>query len=169
MKPKNNKERRNSILKFALLFLITVSIIVVALFFDFDRLPLKENELLRERKAMAEKEMEYQEEFSGSMEEIKALIDSLDVPGQNILYISQLVNSKIVDLQRTIPVEDSTYRYDMYNNIINSYLELKEMKTKLTEYGEVDKRLKEYEEELDRVREELNIANRNLDAYRLSN
>ncbi|OED39487.1 hypothetical protein AB834_00225 [PVC group bacterium (ex Bugula neritina AB1)] len=169
MKPKNSKERRDSILKFALLFLFTVALIVTAFFFDFDRVPFKENSVLRERTASIEKEMYFQEEFSGRMLEIKSLIDSLDIPGQNLSYINSMINSKIVDLQKSIPTEDSTYRYDMYSNIVNSYVDIQAMKSKLKEYDEIDKRMAEYKEELTRVREELNLANRNLDAYRLSN
>lgn len=169
MKPKNSKERRNSILKFALLFVITTAIIVTTFFFDFNLIPIQENKVLRKRSTLIEKEMEFQEGFSEGMKEVISLIDSLDTPGQNTSYIDQLINSKIVDLQKTIPVNDSTYRYDMYTNIVKSYLDIKEMKAKLKNYDKIDETLLQYKEELDRVREELNTANRNLDAYRLSN
>ncbi|KAA1245332.1 type VI secretion system TssO [Aquimarina sp. RZ0] len=166
MKPKNSKERRNSILKFSLLFLFTAALIVTAFFFDFNRVPFKENSVLRERSASVEKEMQFQEGFSKGMKEVESLVDSLDIPGQNLSYINQLINSKIIDLKKTIPVEDSTYRYDMYTSIVNSYLDIKEMKGNLKEYGKLKSDLAEYKEELDRVTQELKEANRSLDIYR---
>ncbi|WP_109852699.1 type VI secretion system TssO [Aquimarina sp. AU58] len=166
MKPKNSKERRNSILKFSLLFIFTVTLIVLAFFFDFDRVPLKENSVLREQSKAIKTEMQFQEEFSSEMFAIRSLLDSLDTPGQNIQYINALINSKIVDLQKSIPEEDSTYRYNMYNSIVKSFVDLQGLKTKLKEFEDVDAQLEEYEEELERVNQELEKANRYLDALR---
>ena len=166
MKSKNSKERRNSILKFALLFVITTTLIVLAFFFDFSRVPLKENAVLRERSVSIEREVKFQEKFSSEMINIRSLLDSLDTPGQNTQYINALINSKIVDLQKSIPKEDSTYRYDMYNSIVKSFVDLQGYKTKLKEYDDVEEQLMQYEEELDRVNKELEKANRYLDAIR---
>ncbi|MBL3656751.1 type VI secretion system TssO [Fulvivirga sediminis] len=166
MKPENSKDRRNSVIKFAVLFVFTVCVIVVTIFFDFDTLPAKENEVLRVQAKVIESEMEYQKEFSSQLIEIRGLIDSLDAPGQNIQYVNALLNAKIVDLQKSIPKEDSTFRYDMYSNIVKSYVDLQAAKNKLKEYEEVDAQLEEYEEELERVNQELEQANRYLDAMR---
>ncbi|PKV50731.1 hypothetical protein ATE84_2797 [Aquimarina sp. MAR_2010_214] len=166
MKPKNSKERRNSILKFSLLFIFTVTLIVLAFFFDFDRVPLKENSVLREQSKSIKTEIQFQEKFSSEMFAIRSLLDSLDTPGQNIQYINALINSKIVDLQKSIPEEDSTYRYNMYNSIVKSFVDLQGLKTKLKEFEDVDAQLDEYEEELERVNQELEKANRYLDALR---
>ncbi|WP_108868978.1 type VI secretion system TssO [Aquimarina aquimarini] len=166
MKPKNSKERRNSILKFALLFLFTATLIVITFFFDFDRVPLKENSVLRERSKAIETEVQFQEKFSGEMVKIRSLLDSLDTPGQNTQYINALLNSKIVDLQKSIPEEDSTYRYDMYNSIVKSFVDLQGFKNKLKEFEDVDTKLEEYEIELERVNLELEKAKRYVDALR---
>ncbi|WP_340199098.1 type VI secretion system TssO [Ascidiimonas sp. W6] len=167
MKPKNNKERRISILKFALLFLFTTALIVVSFFFDFNKVPLKENKVLRDRSEVIEKEAEFQREFSEEMVKINSLLDSLDTPGQNDQYINALINSGIVDLEKSIPKEGSSDRYDMYKNIIKSYVQLHQFKNKLKEYEDIDQQLDEYEEELERVNTELETAKRNLDAMRI--
>ncbi|MFD0862852.1 type VI secretion system TssO [Sungkyunkwania multivorans] len=166
MKPKNSKERRNSFLRFMLLFLITTALIVVTFFFDFNRVPLKENKVLRTESEMIEKELAFQKKFSDGMVDIKELIDSLDVPGQNIAYLNTVINSKIVDLQKSIPQKDSTYRYKMYNNIIDSYIDIQGYKEELRNYEDTDKIISQYKEELDRTRQELNEAMRALNAYR---
>ena len=164
MKPKNSKERKMSILKFALLFFVTVTFIVITFFFDFDRIPLKENAVLRDKSKSINKEMKFQEKFSDQMKNIRSLLDSLDTPGQNVQYVNALINSKIVDLQKSIPKEDSTYRYDMYNTIVKSFVDLQAFKTKLKELENVDKQLIEYEDEIEKLNEELDKANRYLNA-----
>ncbi|GAA0873406.1 hypothetical protein GCM10009117_25530 [Gangjinia marincola] len=169
MKSKNYKERRQSILKFALLFIITMAIIVTAFYFDFDRVPFKENKLLREQSVAIQNEFQFQEKFSTEMEEISSLLDSLDIPGQNLSYINYQIDTKIVDLQNSIPKEDSTYRYDMYANIVNSFVNMQEYKNKLNEYSDVDARLVEFKEKLEEAREDLTECNRTLDIYRLKN
>ena len=71
MEPKNKKERTSSILKFAILFALTVILILVATFFDFNRLPLKENNVLRDKISSVKKERVYQEAFSKKADEIR--------------------------------------------------------------------------------------------------
>ena len=166
MEPKNTKERKSSVLKFSLLFLVTILLILVATFFDFNRLPLKENNVLRTKVKQADKELVYQKEFSEKSREIKSLIDSLDKPGQNIQYFNALINSKIVELQQSIPEKDSTNNYEMYVNSVQSYVDIQELKTKLKSYDGVDVKLQEYREELDRVTTKYNEAQRYLSSLR---
>lgn len=166
MEPKNKKERTTSVLKFSLLFLVTIILIVVATFFDFNRLPFKENSILRNKVTIADKELIYQKEFSSKSNEIKALIDSLDTPGQNIQYFNALINSKIVELQESIPEKDSTNNYEMYVNSLQSYVDIQELKTKLKSYDGVDAKLEEYRHELDRVTTKYNEAQRYLSSMR---
>lgn len=166
MEPKNKKERTSSVLKFSLLFLVTIILILVATFFDFNRLPFKENSILRNKVTIADKELDYQKEFSSKSKEIKSLIDSLDTPGQNIQYFNALINSKIVELQQTIPAKDSTNNYEMYVNSVQSYVDIQELKTKLKSYDGVDAKLEEYRQELDRVTTKYNEAQRYLSSMR---
>ena len=166
MEPKNKKERTASILKFSLLFLVTIILILFAAFFDFNRLPLKENSILKNKVSIAEKELVYQKEFSEKSEEIKSLIDSLDTPGQNLQYFNALINSKIVELQKSIPAKDSTNNYDIYVNSVQSYVDIQELKTKLKSYDGVDAKLKDYQQELDRITNKYDEAQRYLSSMR---
>ncbi|TPN81245.1 type VI secretion system TssO [Aquimarina algicola] len=159
MKPKNNKERRNSILKFSVLFIFTIGLIVFAFFFDFDRVPLKIADHLMERSKAIEKEMEFQEQFSNNMSEIQSLIDTLDTPDLNYRHYNAMIDTKIVDLQKSIPVKDSTYRFKMYNDIVNSYADLHDYRNKLKELEDVEIQLEDYKEELEKVKEDLLKAN----------
>jgi len=168
MKPKNSKERRNSVLKFALLFLFTVALIVTAFFFDFDRVPLKENEVLRERSASVEKDVKFQKDFSKGMFKIEKLIDSLNRPDkkEDLYYINRSLESEIGDLSETIDPKDTTYRYKMYVNIVSSYRQIKEMKALLSKKEEEFKELEEYKTALSKTREQLERAKSDLDLCR---
>ncbi len=166
MEPKNKKERTSSILKFAALFAATVILILTTAFFDFNRLPVKENTILREKVSSVEKERIYQDNFSKKSNEIKSLIDSLDTPGQNIQYFNALINSKIVELQKSIPDKDSTSNYGMYVNAIQSYVDIQELKTKLKGYDGLDVKLKEYRKELDRITTKYDECQRYLSSLR---
>lgn len=166
MEPKNKKERINSILKFTLIFGVTIVLVILAIFFDFNRLPFKENSLLKERIIQVEKEEIFQSKFSKGAKEINALIDSLDKPGQNVQYFNALINDKIVDLQKSIPAKDSTAYYDMYVNYVQSFVDIQELKTKLKTFDKVDVRLQEYAQEVDRLGAELDKKDRYLKTLR---
>ena len=166
MEPKNKKERTSSILKFTLLFAVTIILILVATFFDFNRLPLKENNVLRKKVSSVEKERVYQKAFSKKADEIRSLIDSLDTPGQNIQYFNALINSKIVELQESIPEKDSTANYNMYVNSVQSYVDIQELKIKLKSYDGVDVKLADYRQELERITNKYNDAERTISSMR---
>jgi len=170
MKPKNSKERRNSVLKFAVLFLFTVALIVTAFFFDFDRIPFKENEVLRERKAVIEKKEKFQKDFSKGMFTIEKLIDSLNRPDkkEDLYYINRSLESEIGDLSETIDPKDTTYAYKMYVNIVSSYRQIKEMKALLSKQEAEVKKLEEYKTALRETREQLDKAKTDLDLCRAS-
>lgn len=168
MKPKNIKERRKTFLKFLLIFLLTVTFILVAVYFNF-KVPKKENKLLKDQVKIVKKEMIYQNGFYDNMKSIKGMIDSLDVPGQNISYQSTLINKKLVDLQKSVPTKDSTYRYDMYMNILDLYVELQSAKEELRSLVDAKSTIEEYKDALDKCREELKQAERDLFIARSSN
>ena len=162
MKPKNSKERRNSFLKFSALFLVTVGMIMVAVFFTY-KVPTKENAQLREETKVIGTAMEFQSGFFNEMESVKSMIDSLDVPGQNTAYQKSLITNKLVELQNTIPIkDDDTHLYDMHTTIIELYVELQTAKDKLHALRDAESTIEEYEEALDKCRSELKEAEREL-------
>ncbi|MFP2997345.1 type VI secretion system TssO [Spongiivirga sp. MCCC 1A20706] len=164
MKPQNAKERRSSIWKFILLFVVTVLLIVTAIFFDFNQIPLHENKVWRERSEKIEKDIAFQEQFFKGMKDIKAHVDSLDVKGQNLQHINVMLSRKLVDLQNSIPKEDQTFRYDMYKQIISSYVEIQALKGELKKLENSAQLLKDYETQNRRLQDKLNETQRYLDA-----
>jgi hypothetical protein len=161
MKPKNSKERRLSFLKFLGLFVLTSVMIVAAVFANYN-VPQKENALLRENSKVVKAEMDFQSNFFDEMQDVKSLIDSLDVPGQNTNFLKSQINDKLVDLQKTIPTRDSTYLYEMHSSIVNLYVELAAAKDKLHELKDAEGTIEEYREAYEDCSRELKAAEREL-------
>lgn len=161
MKPKNVKERRNSFLKFLLLFLITTATVVTAVFFTF-KIPVKENTMLKERAKVFSKEMKFQNSFFNSMKKVKGLIDSLDVPGQNVSYLNSLISKDLVELQKSIPRKDSTFKYDMYSNVVKLYVDIQDMKGKLRDLKDAESTIEQYKEELEKTQQDFKQLERDL-------
>ena len=161
MKPKNTKERRNSFLKFLLLFVITIAIIVTSVFFTF-KIPVKENSILKAQADKIKKEIIFQNTFSKEMSKVNKLIDSLDVPGQNISYQNTLISSKLVDMQKSIPRKDSTFKYDLYSNIIGMYVDIQDMKGRLRDLNNSEIIIEEYKEAIEKSKKEYKELERDL-------
>ncbi len=161
MKPKNTKERRKAFFKFLLLFLVTIASILTATYFDF-RVPKEENAILKSKVNRVEQEMKFQETFFKEMRKVKNMIDSLSVPGSNFSYQKMQISEKLVDLQKAIPTKDSTYRYDMYSDIIKLFIELQSSKTELHNLIDVKSTIAEYKDALDKCREDLKQSERDL-------
>jgi len=167
MKPKNIKERRSGFFKFVLLFTLVTITILWSVFFNF-RIPKIENNLLKTRSKNIERDMKYQKQFAEEMISSKKMLDSFNTPGQNRLYLNSLLSSKLVDLQRSIPRKDATYRYEMYTTIIETLVNLQDSKNELKSLSESKKLIKEYRTELERTRQELKETKRDLDILRIS-
>lgn len=168
MKPQNYKERNLAFLKFVLLFTATCGLIVLAVFFG-TRLPLQENIYLREKIESLENQLQAQRHFAGKMEGIRSLLDSMDLPNVNADYMQQLISSELADVQSSIPQNDSTYRQEMYSNILQTYLELKTAKHSLIKMQDVKLSVEEYSELVEQYSTELKEAQRDLDICRQLN
>jgi hypothetical protein len=136
----------------------------MAVFFDH-KVPTVENRYLRSQMKNTEKLLQVEEDFAHQMDRVKSLIDTMDQPRVNTEYIEQLISARLAEMQVTLP-SDSTFRHDMYSNIIQTYLELKNAKSSLIKLADVQKELEEYSELVDRYREDLEQAHRDLDLYR---
>ncbi len=161
MQPKNTKERRNSFLKFLLLFILTSGTIVTAVFFTF-KVPLKENTVLKTKVKKIDFELKFQDAFYDRMSNVKKMLDSLETPGSNTNYINLLIGKDLADMQESIPTKDSTYKYDMYSNVITLFLDMQTMKRKLKRLQHSENTIEEYKEALEKSRAEFQQLERDL-------
>ena len=154
MKPKNTKERKKTFLRFLLIFILTMVAMLVAVFFNF-RIPKEENAILTEKIKSVDLEMKYQENFSKEMKIVKNMIDSLDVPGAQVSYQNELITKRLAKLQNAVPTKDSTFKYDMYTDIVRLYVELQDAKKELRSLTDAKSTIQEYKDALDKCRCEL--------------
>ena len=162
MKPKNSKERRNSFLKFLALFLLTVGMIMLAVFFSYS-VPKKENVNLRAQTKAIDAAMGFQSGFYTEMEGVKSLLDSIDEPGIDRGFQKSMINAKLVELRGTIPTkDDENHLYDMHMAIIDLYVDLQIAKDKEYELRDSEKDIDDCKAELDKVRSDLKEAKREL-------
>jgi len=161
MKPNNSKERRTSFLKFLALFLVTVGMIVCAVFFSY-QIPKKENAELRAYSKVLEDGMVFQKNFYNEMRIVKNMLDSLDAPGANVELERSRIAKKLATLEETIPTKDDTHLYDMHQKIITLFSDLQMAKEVVYKSRDCVADIEEYKEELDKVREELTEAKREL-------
>lgn len=165
MKPQNYKERNIAFLKFVLLFSITCTIVVLAVFFG-TQLPSRENEYLRVKLRTVEDELEAERKFASKMEDIKHLLDSMDLPNVNPDYMQQLISAELASVQTSIPASDSSYRKKMYSNVLQTYLELKTARHSLIKMKDVEKSIEEYNKLVEELSQELDQSHRDLDICR---
>ncbi|WP_452224802.1 type VI secretion system TssO [Lacinutrix chionoecetis] len=161
MKPKNSKERRNSFLKFLLIFILTVGTIVTAVFFNF-QISKKENEALKEQALRVRQEMQFQGEFATKMKEVSVIIDSLTAPGATVAFDNAEIGKKLSDLQNSIPRKDSTYNYDLYDNIIKSFVKLHKAQKRLIDVRDTEEKINEFELELEKCDEDVRTLQKEL-------
>lgn len=130
MKPKNSSERSSAFYKFLILFLVTTSTVVGAVYFNF-KVPKQENSLLREQAQVFDDDLKFQKGFYKEMQSLLVMIDSLEKPGTIVDFEASQISSRLAALSSTIPGKDSTNLSDMNQEIIKLLLELKNDKVKL--------------------------------------
>lgn len=118
----NKRQRNNAYLFFVLFFLITVAILITAVFFNA-YFPFKEYSLLKAENARMKKEMEIQNKFSFQLEKVKAAVDSIGMPKQNDFFNEKLALSTLADMYKQLP-KDTLKNKNMYNNTIMTYKDL---------------------------------------------
>ena len=118
----NHKQRNRAYWLFVLFFVITVAVLVSAIFFNA-YFPFKENSLLKKENIKMQKEMEIQDNFSFQVEKVKAAVDSIGMPQQNDFFNEKLALSILADMYKQLP-KDTMKNKNMYNNTILAYKDL---------------------------------------------
>ncbi|WP_265429830.1 type VI secretion system TssO [Chryseobacterium sp. YIM B08800] len=125
----NKKQRSRAYWFFVLFFVITVAMLITAVFFN-TYFPFKENSLLKKENAKIQKEMETQDKFSFQLEKVKSAVDSIGVAGQNDFFNEKLALSILADMYKQLP-KDTLQNKNMYNNTIITYKDLIDAKKQI--------------------------------------
>lgn len=150
MKPKNSKERNSSFIKFIGLFILVVTVLLVAVFFNF-RIPTQENLLLKATVDEVEASEKYQIEFASEVVKVKGMIDSLDIEGGNRAFDNEILVLRLAKIQESINNgEASDANKDLYFDIIESYEDLRKAKEELEDLKDAKKTIEQLKEAYDK-------------------
>jgi len=159
----NKTQRRSAYWLFVLFFVITVAVLVTAVFFNA-YFPFKENSLLKIENTKMKKEMETQNKFSFQLEKVKLAVDSIGMPKQNDFFNEKLALSILADMYKQLP-KDTLKNKNMYNNTIMTYKDLIDSKKQIKQLSgnqvlmdslsSINKTLKE---EYEKMKTDLNVC-----------
>lgn len=130
----NKEQRTKAYWFFVLFFVLTVTIVVIAMFANV-HFPFEENKLLKEKNAKLEKDIAIQNHFAADLEKVKVAVDSIGVSNlKDDFFNEKLALSILADMYKQLP-KDTLNNKNMYNNTIlicKQYIDAKKHIKKLT-------------------------------------
>jgi hypothetical protein len=150
----NAKDRNLAFTKFLISFVLTVALVVIAVYFNFS-VPEKENELFKEEIARFENNELHQEKFLKKMEESVKLLDGYNGPA-NATRLSIQIDEKIRELTELKKPDSSVYA-KLNTAMIEKLIDLKEAKSAVIEKEklilELNRAVADVKSELDNCRQ----------------
>lgn len=165
MEPLNKKERKKAFWKFLAFFIVTILFVMGAVFINF-RIPKEQKELLKKENKVLNAELEFQTDFTKGIKEVKATLDSINQSGQNVMYLEQVISTKLAGIQEKITQADSLRQRKLYNYVIQSLLALQESKRKLRDLQSSQKLIKKYRQNVKRYKKALEQTEEDLSLCR---
>ena len=159
----NKQERQKAFIAFLIAFVLTFSVMLIAVSFNF-YMPKAENKLLKAENEMMKREYDYQTNFSVKVDSIRMTIDSINSPKVDNDFQQRLANVMIANMYQKIP-KDTTENKKLYNNIILAYKNIIDYKKKIRSLthnshliDSLNQSAKTYKEELEKVSRDLDVC-----------
>lgn len=159
----NNKERRKSFLLFLLMLIITFSILTLGMFFN-NKLPWKENEILRKENRQIQYELKYQKRFIKELVTLKKAIDSLDKATEGYHFIEKSIISDISKLEERIPRDSlkNLALFDdimlIYKKLINAKSMIKKMDNSKNKINKLNETIQDNENDIEQLERALDLC-----------
>lgn len=160
----NSKERNEAFLKFLLFFVVTLLLVILAIYFNF-RLPVRENKMLQDEIETQRQQDMNQTKFVAKMQEAVILLDSLGKGGPGTEQINLQLNGKLAELSG-LQLKDNNIYGKMDKAIVEKFSELQSLKRRLQTLQEKEDQISRMEAELNTTKNQLIQAQSDLDAYR---
>ncbi|GAC1430629.1 MAG: hypothetical protein NVSMB7_06930 [Chitinophagaceae bacterium] len=162
----NSQERNLAFLKFLLFFLVTIVLLIAAVFFNY-RLPARELKMLQAEADIQRIQDVNQQKFFGLMQEAGQLIDSMDRKGISFDQVGMLANSKLQEMSKLQQGNNTVYgQIDiMIIDKLNALLQAKKLLQDAT--GNINK-LSGVQADLDKCQQENLVLHGQLDGLRKS-
>ncbi len=153
MKPLNTEERKKSFTSFLLFFIITVLLIIGAVFFGM-QVPFKQNERMKAQVARQQQEQAFAESFSQKMNVTAGLLDSLNKAGTQTTIIDGLISNNIKEMNTSL-LTDSGANTQLFQNMVQSLNQLQIAKKGLLASSGADQDAAKLQQELTQAKGEL--------------
>jgi hypothetical protein len=160
----NAKIRNQAFARFMIFFLISTSMVVLAVYFDF-RVPVKENNILRAQVDNYENELYQQKAFVELSASTINNIDSLNKQGEFNPLLSRLVEKQL-DTLRTYQYSGKVLFAATNEITFNVLFEHFKLKTKSIQLQDSANRVAILQKELVDTKGKLEDLQKNLDGYR---
>lgn len=162
----NADVRKQTFLRFITFFIITVALIVAAVYFD-TLVPEKENEVLRMKIGNMENQVYRQKEFMAIMEKVKDLNDSLVTLGSVHPLLDREIAEQLNIMNKPLHLENSLYG-TLNKDIFNLVYEYTEMNKRQISLAREMQEVEQLKSDLNATKSLLEDTRRSLDAYRNS-
>lgn len=156
MKPLNTEERKKSFITFLLFFIVTIGVVVGAVYFGM-QVPFKQADRLKEQVATFQRENALAEAFAQKMAETKALLDSVNKNGVQATIIDGQITENIKRLNALVD-NDSSANKQLYHSMVQSFVDLQIAKQGLREASNKDANLATSSQELVQLKSELSMC-----------
>jgi hypothetical protein len=160
----NSKERNEAFLKFLVFFLVTLILVVLAIYFNF-RLPIRENKMLQDEIETQRQQDMLQSKFVAKMQEAVILLDSLGKGGPNADQVNLQLSGKLAELNG-LQLKDNNLYGKMDKAIVEKFSDLQLWKKNLLNLQEKADKISTLEADLNTTKSQLIQAQSDLDAYR---
>jgi hypothetical protein len=159
----NSKDRNEAFLKFLLLFVITVVLVVVAVYFDY-RLPVSENKVLLDEVNVQRQQDVDQAKFAAKMAEVMVLLDSMDKPGANPAQLEQQLGGMLSDLN-VLQLKENTAYGKIDKAVVDRLSELETRKKQMASLKDKADRTDAAENKVGQLNEQINMLQQTLATY----
>ena len=136
----NSKDRTQAYWKFLLFFVITVMVVVIAVYFDF-YMPSKENKLLKDEVYVQRRQEANQQKFIDKMLRAVSMLDSMDKSAKDARQLKPQVHN-LIDEMNGLKENSGTMFGQLNTTVISELNELLDKRDMLTAQEEQMNRYK---------------------------
>jgi hypothetical protein len=162
----NARLRSQAYLKFMLFFVITILMIVAAVYFDVG-IPAKDNKMLREKIRSYESEVYNQQQFITATRTAKSLVDSMKRLGQYNALLDREI-ARQLEIMKSPGYPDNSVYGIMSKDIFNVLYDYNELSKSFIDSKDAVQQVQKLTNDLNVCQSKLDNAQRSLDLYRKS-
>lgn len=118
----NSRDRNQAFLKFSLFFIITIILVVIAVYFNF-KLPVKENKFLSDELANHRAQDEKEAEFVERMDKVVAMLNSMEKSPDSANMLAKPVGDRLGEMKDR-SINSNMFYTKMNDAIVNKFFSL---------------------------------------------